>query len=56
MMMYDFPVVAARYFWGEGENSRLLGFEMDDSFGDNVNRIIGLQEGFAFKGRVKKED
>lgn len=53
MLMYDYPVVAARYFWGEGENSRLLGFEMDDSFGDNINRIIGLQEGFSEYGTGK---
>ncbi len=56
MLMHDYPVVAARYFWGEGENSRLLGFEMHDSFGLNVNRLIKFEEGFFEYGTGKTKN
>jgi hypothetical protein len=53
LLLQDCDVVCAIYFIGKGDGNRLINFELDDSFGMNVNRNIFLGEGFHQYGTGK---
>lgn len=53
MLAYNEQIVSARYFIGDGKDSRLMSMEFDDTFQPNTNRNMTLTENFVEYGSGK---